>query len=194
MKYPIAANGIFNTLQGEGYLLGVPMNFIRLAGCSVGCLECDTDYRVNRRMTVEEIAAEYDALPKTEWAQITGGEPLDHSLHDLIVMLKRRGKVALATSGTKPINYDPEAVDFVSVSPHSTPDKLVLKTGNQINMVPELGGMDLRNWESFDFSGFQHRYATPLSGRWNMSECERWVKTHAGWRMGIQAHKSWGVA
>lgn len=31
MKYPIAPNGIFWTLQGEGALLGVPMRFVRLA-------------------------------------------------------------------------------------------------------------------------------------------------------------------
>jgi len=87
-----------------------------------------------------------------------------------------------------------ELIDFLSVSPHTTPDKLLIRTGEQINLVPELGGLDLRNWGTFDFSGFKYRYATPLSGRWNMSQCEQWVNANDGWRMGIQANKSWGVA
>lgn len=175
-------------------MLGAPMNFIRLAGCSVGCIECDTDYRVDRRMTVDEIASEYDALPKTEFVQITGGEPFDHDLTELLLAMRSRGHICVATSGMRPAKHRMELIDFLSVSPHTTPDKLLILSGDQINLVPELGGLDLRNWETFDFSGFKYRYVTPLSGRWNMSQCEQWVKAHDGWRMGIQAHKSWGVA
>lgn len=38
--WPLAPNGVFLTCQGEGNLLGVPMIFVRLAGCSVGCEQC----------------------------------------------------------------------------------------------------------------------------------------------------------
>ena len=55
MKYPIAPNGIFWSLQGEGHLRGFQMCFVRLAGCSVGCPQCDTDYSVFERLTVREI-------------------------------------------------------------------------------------------------------------------------------------------
>ena len=45
MKYPLASNPIFWTIQGEAHLRGFQMCFVRLAGCSVGCEHCDTDYQ-----------------------------------------------------------------------------------------------------------------------------------------------------
>jgi organic radical activating enzyme len=41
---PIAPNGIFRTIQGEGALMGVPMIFVRLAGCSIGWDVMGADY------------------------------------------------------------------------------------------------------------------------------------------------------
>lgn len=32
MNYPLARNGIYRTVQGEGDLIGVPMSFVRLNG------------------------------------------------------------------------------------------------------------------------------------------------------------------
>ena len=32
------------TVQGEGHWVGLPVDFIRLAGCPVGCYFCDTGY------------------------------------------------------------------------------------------------------------------------------------------------------
>jgi 7-carboxy-7-deazaguanine synthase len=82
--YPLAPDGVFWTLQGEGALQGEPMAFVRLAGCSVGCAQCDTDYRVSRRLTCEEIVEEVRAVVPPAfvwpWVWITGGEPTDHDL------------------------------------------------------------------------------------------------------------------
>lgn len=99
--YPLASQGVFRTIQGEGAMLGVPMTFIRLAGCSVGCQHCDTDYRVHRRVTLDELVREVcGEAALGGWAWITGGEPTDHDLGPLVQGLKRAGlRVALATSG-----------------------------------------------------------------------------------------------
>lgn len=190
--YPIAPNGIFWTVQGEGALLGVPMRFIRLAGCSVGCPECDTNYAVDSRMSVEDIAAVVDALPRTEWSFITGGEPADHDIWPLFEMLDDRGRVAVVTSGTKSLPWF-GGKNFVSVSPHFPPERLAIKGANQINLVPGLNGLRLADWQDFDFSMFDYRYVTPLHGT-TTAECERWLKSHPDFRLGIQAHKTWGVA
>src|SRR5690348_9947144 len=81
MKYPLAPQGVFRTVQGEGALLGVPMVFIRLAGCSVGCAGCDTDYSPDSFRSLAEIEAEVKAVRgNAEWVFITGGEPADHEL------------------------------------------------------------------------------------------------------------------
>jgi 7-carboxy-7-deazaguanine synthase len=77
VMYPLAKDGVFWTIQGEGALSGDPMVFVRFAGCSVGCSQCDTDYRVFRRVSVEELVAEIQAaIPEhaqRPWVWLTGG-------------------------------------------------------------------------------------------------------------------------
>lgn len=194
--YPLAPDGIFYTVQGEGALLGVPMVFVRLAGCGVGCENCDTDYRVTGRLTAEQIAARVLTVRGgARWVWVTGGEPADHDLAPLLKLLWSAQKVALATSGHKPLGPAGRRwVDFVSVSPHGTPADLVLTGGAQLNLVPGLNGLRLADWEAFDAGRFAHRYATPLYGSAeSLAECLRWVGGHAGWRLGVQAHKAWGL-
>jgi hypothetical protein len=85
VTYPLAAQGVFRTVQGEGVLLGVPMVFVRLAGCSVKCGGCDTDYAAHSEWTLGRIAeAVAAARGNAEWVWVTGGEPADHELWPLL--------------------------------------------------------------------------------------------------------------
>lgn len=198
--YPLARDGVFATIQGEGALLGLPTVFVRLAGCSVGCPQCDTDYRVHERLTAREIRSRVEAVRgSAEWVWVTGGEPADYDLWSLLEEMRLCGRVALATSGTKPLGGAGCLLDFLSVSPHGTPAGLKLVCGAQINLVPGLNGLRLADWDTFDASGFVHRYVTPL---WiemrdhsysNDEECIEWVRNHYGWRLGVQAHELWGL-
>ena len=193
MTYPLAKDGVFRTIRGEGHLSGVPMNFVRLAGCSVGCPECDTDYRVIERVTAGEIGRRVDALPRCEWSFVTGGEPADHDLAELLSVLNVRGAVMVVTSGSKPIAL--RNIHFLSVSPHTTPDRLVVQSGSQVNIVPGLNGLNLNDWQGWSGEGFNHRYVTPLHGdARSLSDCLDWLETRRDWRLGIQAHKVWGIA
>ena len=76
VKYPMAPNPIFSSLQGEAHLRGFRMTFIRLAGCSVGCANCDTDYSKASAMAASEIAELADgATPRKQrdrwaWARV----------------------------------------------------------------------------------------------------------------------------
>jgi 7-carboxy-7-deazaguanine synthase len=196
--YPLARQGVFRTVQGEGALLGIPMVFVRLAGCSVGCAECETDYRAVERASAAEITLRGIAVRgNASWVWVTGGEPADHDLSELLDALRCCGRVALATSGGIS-GCGGGFVDFLSVSPHGPPSKLLLTTGNQINLVPGLGGLDLRDWKYFTADGFTHRYVTPL---WytpgeraeRVDECVLWLADRPDWKLGVQAHRLWAL-
>lgn len=207
--YPLARQGVFATWQGEGLLLGLPMVFVRLAGCDVGCDGCDTDYAVASRATAADIAARAAAVatPGTTWAWVTGGEPTLHDLRPLYAELRRAGfRIALATAGVRdvgPLGSVAGGPDFVSVSPHRLDESWVVRRGDQCNLVPGLNGLTLADIEAADragaFAGFSARWVTPVwygaNGKaGNVAECAAFVARRPGFRLGIQAHKTWGVA
>ena len=104
MRYPLAPNAIWFAVLGEGHLRGFSSSFCRLAGCSVGCPQCDTDYTVAMKLDAGRIADRVDRVTPPElndrWVWITGGEPADHDLMPLLKELrKRRFSIAVATSG-----------------------------------------------------------------------------------------------
>ncbi|OLS19382.1 MAG: 7-carboxy-7-deazaguanine synthase [Candidatus Heimdallarchaeota archaeon LC_3] len=76
---------IFQSLQGEGSLIGVPMVFIRLWGCNMKCIWCDTKYSwspefkyLTKRalFTPEQLVQELKNKYKSKtWINFTGGEP-----------------------------------------------------------------------------------------------------------------------
>lgn len=193
-KYPLAPDGVFWTIQGEGALSGEPMVFVRFAGCSVGCPQCDTDYRVSRRVTVDELLVEIQrAIPagfQRPWVWLTGGEPTDHNLEPLIDALRTiRLPVALATSG---VRSAPQGVDWLSVSPHRL--DIPQRHGHELKVVPGLNGL---SWDDIRSEivrwTFPYRYLQPLAGA-DQVECLAFVREHPGWRLGLQAHKVWRIA
>jgi 7-carboxy-7-deazaguanine synthase len=203
MRYPLAANPVFWTIQGEGHLRGMQMCFVRLAGCSVGCPACDTDYRKREIVTEEEIVARVVAVTPPNvhepWVWITGGEPTDHNLLPLIEALRARGyAIALATSGHRVVEAQ---VDWLSVSPHD-PQRWVQLSGNEVKIVPALNGFtidDFRRAHPDAETHFTYRYVQPLSiGKHEDAEslrtCLEFVRAHPNWRLSRQDHHYWNVA
>lgn len=191
----IANEGVFHTVQGEGHLSGQPMTFIRLAGCSVKCPGCDTDYKFAGRMSESDIANwvanETPSSIRDKWAWITGGEPADQDIAPLIRALRSKGfAVAVATSGTKRITAP---VDWLSVSPHG---RLVQRYGNEIKIVPFLNGLDAEKWirENDDTIDFWLRFLQPLDGDDDSrAECLRLQSLFPHWGLTLQTHKIWGL-
>lgn len=190
-------------MQGEGVLAGTPMVFVRLGGCSVGCVGCDTDYRTVRKLDVERLASAVVSVDRyrTEWVWVTGGEPTDHDLAPLVTALRAKGyKLALATAGTRKMQEGLAwgGFDFLSVSPHRM-DDWVQRSGSQLNVVPGLHGLRLEDVAITDVSGFPPggRFVTPLVDREgrpsNLRECLEFVRSRPGWRLGYQVHKWWGM-
>jgi 7-carboxy-7-deazaguanine synthase len=74
---------IFLSVQGESTWAGLPCTFVRITGCPLRCVWCDTAYAFHggERMTLDAIldrARDLRAARGTELVEVTGGEPLAH--------------------------------------------------------------------------------------------------------------------
>ena len=68
---------IFKSIQGESTYVGLPCVFVRLTGCNLRCVWCDTEYAFygGKAITVNEVVAQVDAFG-LNMVEITGGDPL----------------------------------------------------------------------------------------------------------------------
>lgn len=101
---------IFKAHQGEGPMIGVESVFVRLHGCPVKCVWCDTAYTWDgsergKPQNVSDVIADILRLkftsPSINHVVITGGEPLIHrDVADLAVWLVDHGlTVEFETAG-----------------------------------------------------------------------------------------------
>jgi len=127
---------IFYSLQGEGTRRGRPCAFVRLTGCPLRCVWCDTAYAFHggTPMDVDAIVERIGAYP-TRLVCVTGGEPLAQpAVHDLLARLADSGwNVLLETSG---------ALDAGAVDPRVV-RILDLK-------APGSGEVERNHWPTFD--------------------------------------------
>jgi 7-carboxy-7-deazaguanine synthase len=113
-------NEIFYSLQGEGFLAGVPSIFVRLAGCPLRCRWCDTKYAwsedAGQQQNITEIVHRVQKW-SCRYVVITGGEPMINSdIAQLVKRLKNIDKhITIETAG---IAYIPDMpCDLMSISP-----------------------------------------------------------------------------
>lgn len=125
-------NEQFTSIQGEGLYTGTPSTFIRLQGCTVGCVWCDSGPLadlVEGRMTNGETRntwgkggnrrtlTEIIANVRTRHVVITGGEPTLWNLDALIQALWDIGCVVqLETSGQNALKGE-LVPDWITWSP-----------------------------------------------------------------------------
>lgn len=121
---------IFESIQGEGFLLGVPQIFIRFAKCNLTCSYCDTripenpkfcnfvlesgQKKIKNPLDTDFINSLIEKNSKVHSVCFTGGEPLLHT--NFISRLKKKAPFYLESNMTLPENADriKEKIDIVA--------------------------------------------------------------------------------
>ena len=209
MTATVRVTEIFRSIQGESTRAGLPCAFVRLTGCALRCVWCDTAYAFSggEEMSVDEAAAKVLALG-TDLVEITGGEPLEQEgVYPLMGLLLDAGRtVLLETGGHVPIDrVDPRVIRIVDVKAPGSgmeaanlPENLrALNPSDEVKFV-------LADRRDFDWAlafvrerDLDRRHVVTFSPAWQTlpaSELAAWVRDSGRpIRLGLQLHKViWG--
>lgn len=107
---------IFTSLQGESNTVGLPTTFVRLTGCPLRCVYCDTAYAFHggELSPISDIVGQVKSAG-AKHVTVTGGEPLAQpGAIELMTQLIAAGHVvSLETSGAMDTSRVPEEVVVV---------------------------------------------------------------------------------
>jgi 7-carboxy-7-deazaguanine synthase len=115
----LVVNEVFFSIQGEGTRAGRPCAFVRLTGCPLRCVWCDTAYAFHegRRRVIEDVLAEIGHFP-ARLLCLTGGEPLaqPRAFDFVRAALDAGWEVVVETSGHMDVSaLDPRAAAILDV-------------------------------------------------------------------------------
>jgi len=175
---------IFYSIQGEGKLMGVPSAFVRVSGCNLRCVWCDTPYASwepeGVEETVEGIVKRVEGFGGRH-VVITGGEPaIMAELPALCGELKGRGQhITIETAATV---FTSAVVDLISMSPklsNSTPNR---RENGRFAAAHERSRLNIDVIQGFIDSGreFQLKFVVCEPG--DMSEIRELLGRIRGWK------------
>ncbi|MGP5209327.1 7-carboxy-7-deazaguanine synthase QueE [Psychrobacter alimentarius] len=128
---------IFYSLQGEALTSGLPTIFVRLTGCPLRCVYCDTEYAFTggERHSLDTIISMIKSHPCKRIC-LTGGEPLaqPNAIELMKRLLSEDYEISLETAGALTVENVPPAVSKV----------MDLKT-------PSSGEVDKNLWSNLDY-------------------------------------------
>ncbi len=160
---PLRVTEIFHSIQGESSRVGLPTVFVRLTGCPLRCVWCDTDYAFSGG----ESLALADILQRIagfdcKTVCVTGGEPLaqKNCLPLLVALCDAGYSVSLETSGALDIgDVDPRVARIVDLK------------------APDSGEAAKNRWENLDLLTPGDELKFVLASRedydWAVSACRQ---------------------
>ena len=200
---------IFYSLQGEARDAGRPTVFIRLTGCPLRCVYCDSEYAFygGQWKQIDQIM-EQVASYRTPYVCVTGGEPLAQKrCQELLKRLCEAGyRVSLETSGAMDVSQvdkrvsrvlDIKTPDSGEVGRNLWANLDVLTAHDQIKFV-------LCSREDYEWAAAQIRdrglgenpdiLLSPAWGQVKPADLAEWVLTdQLNVRVQLQLHKLlWG--
>jgi len=130
----IYINEIFDSIQGEGPTAGMLATFVRLTGCNLGCVWCDTKYTWHKDYLEKAKKINEADLAENLYLKqriiITGGEPLlqQNSVKQLITFINTKAAIES--------HYEPtiEIETALTIEPHYPLINLI----HQWNISPKL--------------------------------------------------------
>ena len=107
---------IFRSIQGESTHAGRPCAFVRLTGCPMRCVWCDSEYTFTGgdHFTVDDVIKQLRAFD-CKLVEVTGGEPLaQREAFTLIERLCDEGFEVLVETGgfVSTEDLDPKGPDY----------------------------------------------------------------------------------
>jgi len=154
---------IFHSIQGESSRIGLPTVFVRLTGCPLRCVWCDTAYAFSggESLTIADIVQRVAAFDCATVC-VTGGEPLaqQNCLPLLATLCDAGHSVSLETSGALDIGgVDPRVARIVDLK------------------APGSGEMSKNRWENLDLLTAGDELKFVLASRedydWALSACRQ---------------------
>ena len=196
---------IFYSLQGESNSVGIPTVFIRLTGCPLRCIYCDTAYAFTggTKIEIAEIIAQAEHY-NTKYITVTGGEPLAQSAcFELIKNLLDKGFiVSVETSGAIDVSgMDSRAIKVMDLKTPSSGELgrnlyqniQFLDSKDQVKFV--IGNNEDYEWSKvalieYNLIGRCEILFSPVMGQQNATElADKILQDRLPVRFQIQLHK-----
>lgn len=197
---------IFYSLQGEARTVGLPTVFVRLTGCPLRCVYCDTEYAFSggELFSIDDVTSRVAAY-QPRFVTVTGGEPLAQpNCLPLLTQLCDAGyEVSLETGGAMSVaGVDARVVKVVDLKTPASGEM----GRNDYDNIPRLQAHDQvkfvicdredYEWARFKLDEYQlparvsDVLFSPSHGQLAGKELAEWVlEDNLPVRMQLQLHK-----